>query len=115
MQTVKTQLPNATEVQFPSPDDAIQAVLSGQADAAATGYSTVGQYEEANPGKLQLVSGTLGTPGYNGIGLVQGDFTWWNYLNYFVNTINQNGTTCTLWQKYFGAGTTPGPFAVCPS
>jgi polar amino acid transport system substrate-binding protein len=115
VQTVSTQLPNATEVQFPSPDDAIQAVLSGQADAAATGYSTVGQYEAANPGKLQLVSGTLGTPVYNGIGLVQGDFTWWNYLNYFVNTINQNGTTCTLWQKYFGAGTTPGTFAVCPS
>jgi polar amino acid transport system substrate-binding protein len=113
VQDVKTALPLATEVQFPSPDDAIQALVSGQVDAAATGNTTVGQYMAASPGKLKQIQGNLAPPVLNGIGLVQGDFTWWNYLNFFVHTINANGTSCTLWQKYFGAGTTPGSFATC--
>jgi polar amino acid transport system substrate-binding protein len=112
VQAVKTYLPLATEVPFPSPDDAIQAAISGQVDAAATGGTSIGPYMAANPGKLKEVQGTLGPPIYNGIGLAQGDFAWWHYLNSFVTTINNDGSSCAMYRKYF-PGSSPGPMVTC--
>jgi polar amino acid transport system substrate-binding protein len=114
VEAVKSLLPNAEGVAFPGLDDLVQALLSGQVDAATTGNVGVGPLMKAHPGQLKPVEGNLSPPQDDGIGVVQGDFAWWNYVNTFVHQIHADGTTYTLWQKYLGEGS-PGPFSIPPT
>lgn len=114
VEAVASVLPQAEAVTFPSLDDTLNALLAGQVDAATTGNVSVGQLLNDYSGKLKAVEGGLTPPQDDGIGLALGDFAWWNYLNVFVHNINSDGTTYTLWQKYFG-DTSPGPFSIPPA
>ena len=114
VEAVQAVLPLAEAVTFPSGDDALQALLSGQVDAATTGNVVVGQLIETYPGKIKAVEGSLTPPQDDGIGLPFGDFAWWNYVNTFVHNINADGTTWSLWQNYFAKGTSPCTCSVPP-
>lgn len=114
VEAVEAELPLAEAVSFPADADALQAVLSGQVDAVVWSNVLVGQTLEAYPGKLKVVDGSIGSLQEDGIGLPFGDFAWWNYVNTFIHQIHADGTTYTLWQKYLGGGTSPGPFSIPP-
>lgn len=112
---VAAALPNATAVQVPSMADEISAVVSGQADAAAVANTQVGDLMSANPGQFKVVEGALSAPQEDCLGLPIGDFTWWLYVNQIIHDMNEDGTTYSLYQKWFGEGVTPGPFSKPPA
>lgn len=108
-------IPKATAVQLPGLADELQAVESGKADAAAVANTQIGVFMTANPGKFKTISGALSAFQEDCIGLQIGDSAWWLYVNQFVHDINNDGTTYTLYQKWFGPGSTPGPFSQPPA
>ena len=112
---VASGLPQATAVQVPGIADEVAAVISGNADAAAVANTQVGDLMKANPGKFKIINGSLTGFQEDAIGIPIGDFTWWLYVNQFVRDINNDGTTNTLYQKWFGQGTSPGPFSMPPA
>lgn len=112
---VASGLPQATAVQVPGIADEVAAVSSGKADAAALANTQLGELMKANPGTFKVIDGSLTGFQEDAIGVPQNDFTWWLYVNQFVHDINSDGTTYTLYQKWFGEGTSPGPFSKPPT
>lgn len=112
---VTSALPQATAVQVPGIADELAAVTSGKADAAAVANTQIGDLMKANPGKFKVINGSLTGYQEDAIGVPLGDFSWWLYVNQFVHDINSDGTTYTLYQKWFGKGATPGPFSLPPA
>ena len=108
-------LPQATAVQVPGMADEVSAVTSGNADAAAVANTQAGDILKANPGSFKLIDGSLTGFQEDCIGIPLGDFSWWLYVNQFVRDINNDGTTNTLYQNWFGEGTSPGPFSLPPA
>jgi polar amino acid transport system substrate-binding protein len=109
---VKQVLPQAQGLVLPAGGDAVAAVTSGQADALAISNTSVGLMLQQYPGQLKAVDGALTTEQEDCIGVPIGDFKWWLYVNQYVHQINGDGTTNASYQKYFGKGTSPGPFSV---
>jgi len=112
---VASALPQATAVQVPGIADEVSAVTSGNADAAAVANTQIGDMMKANPGKFKIIEGSLTGFQEDCIGIPVGDFSWWLYVNQFVRDINNDGTTNTLYQQWFGQGTSPGPFSLPPA
>lgn len=105
-------VPKATVVELPGLADIVQALEAGQIDATCSNDGLVSYTVKNSEGKFKAISETLGTPEDDSIGLPQGDFVWWQWLNQFVHQINEDGTNYTLWAKWFG--TTPPPSFVKP-
>ncbi len=112
---VAQALPKATAVQLPGIADELQAVESGKADGAGVANTQIGVFMKENPGKFKTISGALSAFQEDCIGIQIGDSTWWLYVNQFVHDINNDGTTYNLYQKWFGPGSTPGPFSLPPA
>ena len=112
---VEARLPEAEAIAVPGIADEVAAVVSGNADAAGVANTQVGELMAANPGKFKEIEGSLSGLQEDCIGVPLGDFDWWLYINQFVHDINSDGTTFSLYEKWFGPGTSPGPFSLPPA
>ncbi|HTZ35542.1 MAG TPA: transporter substrate-binding domain-containing protein [Stellaceae bacterium] len=104
-------VPHATVVELPGLADIVQAIDAGQVDATCSNDGLVAWTVKKSNGKYR-VAATLGDPEDDSIGLPQGDFVWWMWLNQFVHQINADGTNYAAWQKWFG--TEPPAFVKPP-
>lgn len=95
-------IPHATIVELPGLADIVQAIDAGQVDATCSNDGLVNWTVKNSNGKYRAAA-TLGDPEDDSIGLPQGDFVWWMWLNQFVRQINNDGTNYTLWAKWFGS------------
>ena len=93
---------------FPGFADIISAIDAGQVDATCSNDGLVNWTVKKSGGKYRAAA-ELGAPEDDSIGLPQGDFVWWMWLNRFVHEINEDGTNYTLWHKWFGDVAAP-PF-----
>jgi polar amino acid transport system substrate-binding protein len=109
--TVSAAVPKAPPLtEFASLADEIQAVSSGQIDAAALSTLQIGQTMQNQPGTFRVLP-TMVQRFEDNIGLPSGDFAWWYYVNTFVHQINTDGTNCSLYQKWIGGA--PPDFVKC--
>lgn len=98
---IAKNVPQATIVEFPGNADLAQAIGSQQVDAIAANNGMITTTFKSGHGKYKLIPKLMGTED-DAIGLPQGDFTWWLWLNQFVHQINTDGTNYTLYRKWFG-------------
>jgi polar amino acid transport system substrate-binding protein len=110
--TVPKVLPNAKLVLLPGIADDVQAVLSGQADAAAVANTQIGTLIKDSNGKLKALTGSVSENQKDCVGVPKGDEAWLNYVNNIVKQLNTDGTTYTLTKKWFGSE--PPDFAKPP-
>jgi len=96
-------LPKAQLKAFTTVADAEQALVSGQ--VTATGEPSVLniQMMKTHPGVLRVISPPYFTA-ITGIGVPQGDFEWWLWLDRWVDDFNYSGANQALWVKYAGGG-----------
>jgi ABC-type amino acid transport substrate-binding protein len=95
-------VPKATIVELPGLADIISAIDAKQVDATCSNDGLVNWTVKKSDGKYRAAA-ALGEPEDDSIGLPQGDFVWWMWLNHFVHQINDDGTNYTLWAKWFGS------------
>ena len=105
-------VPKATVVELPGLADIISAIDANQVDATCSNDGLVNWTVKKSDGKYR-VAAALGEAEDDAIGLPQGDFVWWMWLNHFVHQINDDGTNYTLWHKWFGDVAAP-PFVKAP-
>lgn len=105
-------VPKATIVELPGLADIISAIDAGQVDATCSNDGLVNWTVKKSEGKYRAAA-ALGEAEDDAIGLPQGDFVWWMWLNHFVHQINADGTNYTFWHKWFGDVEAP-PFAKPP-
>jgi polar amino acid transport system substrate-binding protein len=98
---IAKNVPQATIVEFPGNADLAQAIESQQVDAIAANNGMITTTFKSGNGKYKLIPQLMGIED-DAIGLPQGDFPWWMWLNAFVHQINTDGTNYTLYQKWFG-------------
>lgn len=94
-------VPKATIVELPGLADIISAIDANQVDATCSNDGLVNWTIKKSDGKYRAAA-ALGEPEDDSIGLPQGDFVWWMWLNHFVHQINDDGTNYTFWHKWFG-------------
>jgi polar amino acid transport system substrate-binding protein len=94
-------VPKATIVEFPGLADIVSAIDANQVDGTCSNDGLVNWTVKKSNGKYRAAA-TLGEPEDDSIGLPQGDFVWWMWLNHFVHQINDDGTNYTFWHKWFG-------------
>ncbi len=99
-QALAKYIPQATVVEFPSTADLAQAIESGQVDGTASNNGLVAATVEQGGGKFKALPELMGTED-DAIGLPQGDFVWWQWLNQFVHQINNDGSNYALFVKWF--------------
>ena len=107
--TVPKMAPEGTKiVWFDDLASTVQALLSGQVDAAAMTAFAEKTVADANPGK-HLENKLLVTTAFYGPIVRPGDFELRQWINtwLFVNT--QNGTLATIYKKYTGIDLPPLP------
>jgi polar amino acid transport system substrate-binding protein len=104
-------VPQAKVVEFPGLADVMQAIDSRQVDATCTNDGLVAETVKQSGGKFKPIAEKFGIED-DAIGLPQGDFVWWSWLNAFVHQINEDGTNYTLFRKWFGVE--PMPFVKAP-
>jgi hypothetical protein len=56
---------------------------------------------KAHPGQLRVIDPPYDTA-ITGIGLPQGDFRWWLWLDRWVDNFNFTGANEAIWVKYVG-------------
>src|SRR5437763_1587397 len=105
-------VPKAIVVEFPGLADIISAIDANQVDATCSNDGLVNWTVKKSGGKYRAAA-ALGEPEDDAIGLPQGDFVWWMWLNHFVHQINDDGTNYTFWHKWFGDVPAP-PFVKPP-
>ena len=110
---VPKALPKAKLVVLPGIADELQAVSSGQADAAAVANTQVGVLAKQSGGALKLLQGAINAPQNDAIGVPKGDDAWLKRLNQIVDDMNADGTNYRLTKKWFK--TQPPPFAKPPA
>jgi polar amino acid transport system substrate-binding protein len=97
---------------YPTNSDAVQAVLSGRADATLGGNTVAAYAATRNPGKLQVTSLTVDQ------GLVwaavfrKDDAATRNAVDEAIECLKKNGTLARLSEKWFGVKPAPGAAAV---
>jgi polar amino acid transport system substrate-binding protein len=97
---------------YPTNSDAVQAVLSGRADATLGGNTVSAFAATRNPGKLQLTTLTVDE------GLVwaavfrKDDPALRNAVDGALECLKKNGTIARLSEKWFGVKPAPGSAAV---
>jgi polar amino acid transport system substrate-binding protein len=96
-------LPKAKLKAFTTVADDEQALVSGE--VTATGEPTVLniQMMKAHPGLLRVINPPYDTA-ITGIGLPQGDFVWWLWLDRWVDNFTFTGANQAMWVKYVGGG-----------
>jgi polar amino acid transport system substrate-binding protein len=99
-QALAKYIPQATVVEFPSTADLAQAIESGQVDGTASNNGLVTATIEQGGGKFKALPELMGLED-DAIGLPQGDFVWWQWLNQFVHQINTDGSNYELYVKWF--------------
>lgn len=98
---IAKNVPQATIVEFPGNADLAQAIASKQVDAIAANNGMITTTFKTGNGQFRQIPKLMGIED-DAIGLPQGDFTWWLWLNQFVHQINNDGTNYGLYQKWFG-------------
>ena len=99
---------------YPTNSDAVQAVLSGRADATLGGNTVSAFAATRNPGKLQLTTLTVDQ------GLVwaavfrKDDPALRNAVDAALECLKKDGTIARLSEKWFGVKPAPGSAAVTP-
>ena len=99
---------------YPTNSDAVQAVLSGRADATLGGNTVSAYASLRNPGKLQLTSLVIDQ------GLVwsavfrKDDTAMRNAVDMALECLKKDGTIAKLSEKWFGVKPAPGSAAVTP-
>ncbi len=97
---------------YPTNSDAVQAVLSGRADATLGGNTVSAYASLRNPGKLQLTSLNIDQ------GLVwatvfrKDDSALRNTVDQAIECLKKDGTIAKLSEKWFGVKPAPGSAAV---
>lgn len=90
--------PNANFLRFDDDRSTIQALLSGQVDAAGGSQFYISRLEELSPGvyedKFPIKTN------YNGAGTILGDKEWNETVNAFLDQIKENGQLAELYQKW---------------
>lgn len=90
--------PNANFLRFDDDSSTIQALLSGQVDAAGGSQFYISRLEELSPGvyedKFPIKTN------YNGAGTILGDKEWNETVNAFLDQIKENGQLAELYQKW---------------
>jgi polar amino acid transport system substrate-binding protein len=98
---IAKNVPQAQIVEFPGNADLAQAIESQQVDGIAANNGFIVSTFKSGAGKYRVIPKLMGIED-DAIGLPQGDFTWWLWLDQFVKQINSDGTNYTLYQKWFG-------------
>lgn len=90
--------PDADFLRFDDDSSTIQALLSGQVDAAGGSQFYISRLEELRPGvyedKFPIKTN------YNGAGTILGDKEWNETVNAFLDQIKENGDLAELYRKW---------------
>jgi polar amino acid transport system substrate-binding protein len=90
--------PDADFLRFDDDSSTIQALLSGQVDAAGGSQFYISRLEELSPGvyedKFPIKTN------YNGAGMILGDKEWNETVNSFLDQIKESGQLAELYQKW---------------
>jgi polar amino acid transport system substrate-binding protein len=107
--TVPKMAPEGTKiVWFDDLASTVQALLSGQVDAAAMTAFAEKTVADANPAK-QLENKLLVTTAFYGPIVRPGDFELRQWINTWLFVNAQNGTLATIYKKYTGVDLPPLP------
>lgn len=93
--------PRAQMQRFDNDASTIQALVTGQVDATATGFLIPAQTTKANPGKTYVSRLKLGTQ-HIGIGMKRDSADLLQWTNTFIYHIRSNGELAELFKQYFG-------------
>ncbi|VWX61056.1 Extracellular solute-binding protein, family 3 [Burkholderiales bacterium 8X] len=92
--------PGATMQRFDSDASTIQALVTGQVDATATGFLIPAQTTKANPGKTYVSRLKLGTQ-HIGVGMKRDSADLLQWTNTFIYHIRANGELADIIKQYF--------------
>ncbi len=107
--TVPKMAPEGTKiVWFDDLASTVQALLSGQVDAAAMTAFAEKTVADANPGK-KLENKLLVTTAFYGPIVRPGDFELRQWINTWIFLNSQNGTLAAIYKKYTGIDLPPLP------
>jgi polar amino acid transport system substrate-binding protein len=107
--TVPKMAPEGTKiVWFDDLASTVQALLSGQVDAAAMSAFAQKTVADANPAK-RLENKLLVTTAFYGPIVRPGDFELRQWINTWLFLNNRNGTLATIYKKYTGVDLPPLP------
>ncbi|WP_018907020.1 transporter substrate-binding domain-containing protein [Variovorax paradoxus] len=98
---VTRHAPRAQMQRFDNDASTIQALVTGQVDATATGFLIPAQTTKANPGKTYVSRLKLGTQ-HIGIGMKRDSADLLQWTNTFIYHIRSNGELADLFKQYFG-------------
>jgi len=98
---VAKHAPRAQMQRFDNDASTIQALVTGQVDATATGFLIPAQTTKANPGKTYVSRLKLGTQ-HIGIGMKRDSADLLQWTNTFIYHIRSNGELAELFKQYFG-------------
>lgn len=98
--------PRAQMQRFDTDASTIQALVTGQVDACATGFLIPAQTTRANPGKTYVSRLKLGTQ-HIGIGMKRDSADLLQWTNTFIYHIRANGELGELFKQYFGGMVLP--------
>jgi len=93
--------PKAQMQRFDTDASTIQALVTGQVDATATGFLIPAQTTKANPGKTYVSRLKLGTQ-HIGIGMKRDSADLLQWTNTFIYHIRANGELADIVKQYFG-------------
>ena len=93
--------PRAQMQRFDNDASTIQALVTGQVDATATGFLIPGQTTKANPGKTFVSRLKLGTQ-HIAIGMKKDSPDLLQWTNTFIYHIRANGELAEIVKQYFG-------------
>ncbi len=91
--------PKALIQRFDNDASTIQALVTGQVDATATGFLIPAQTTKANPGKTFVSRLSLGQQHF-GIGMKRDSVDLMQWTNTFLYHVRQNGELAELFKKY---------------
>ena len=109
----KRFLPNVKTLTFDTASAMFLAVKSGQAQAMQFDSPVIDWYGKENTADLMVLPELLGNVQNNAIFMKPGDFTWWLYLDTFVQELTTGSRYAEyveLYQKWFGRNPPPQRF-----
>lgn len=98
---VSKAAPKVQMQRFDTDASTIQALVTGQVDATATGFLIPAQTTKANPGKTYVSRLKLGTQ-HIGIGMKRESADLLQWTNTFIYHIRANGELADIIKQYFG-------------
>ena len=101
----------ATIMAFPSYENALQALASGQVSAIAANFTVLSQLRSDS--EFKILDQILEPEPY-GLGLASGDSYFNNLVNFTLQGIKQKGIYDALFQKWFGTDVSPYAINVLP-